>query len=356
MTRIKWTPERLKEDALKYKTRQEWKKMSSGYSAAQSRGIIDECCGHMTMHQKPKGYWTLERLKEDALKYNTRSDWQKMSGSAYDAAHKKGLLDKCCGHMKASTKNAFSRCIYRIYAGNEIYIGLTYDTKQRFSSHRKKTTQVIDLIERHGIENVKFEQLTEYMNQELAQIAEKEHIEYYRNNGWIILNRSKAGALGSSTLKWTPERLKEDALKYKTSSEWRKMSPSAYAAAHKKGLLDECYAHMTMHQKPNGYWTLERLKEDALKYKTRREWRENSSGCSNAYNQGIIDECCAHMELQRKPNGYWTLERLKEDALKYKTRSDWQKNSSAAYSSANRKGFLDECCAHMTKNARCKRK
>ncbi|ALP47420.1 hypothetical protein phiST2_0046 [Vibrio phage phi-ST2] len=242
--------------------------------------------------------WTLERLKEDALKYKTRTEWCKNSQGAYCAASKRGLLDECCSHMHSSIKNAFSRCIYRIYADNEIYIGLTYDTKQRFSSHRKQTPQIIDLIERHGIENVKFEQLTDYMNQELAQLSEKEHIKQYRNDGWVILNRSKAGALGCSTLKWTLERLKEDALKYKTRTEWKKMSSGAYMSAYRRGLVDECCAHMSLMK---GYWTLERLKEDALKYKTRNEWQKMSSGAySTAKKKGLLDECCEHMPKRAK--------------------------------------------------------
>ncbi|URQ03382.1 hypothetical protein PVA23_5 [Vibrio phage PVA23] len=293
--------------------------------------------------------WTPERLKEDALKYKTRTEWCKNSSGAYCAASKRGLLDECCSHMHSSIKNAFSRCIYRIYADNEIYIGLTYDTKQRFSSHRKHTPQIIDLIERHGIENVKFEQLTDYMDQELAQLSEKEHIEQYRNGGWVILNRLKAGGLGGSILKWTLERLKEDALKYKTKSEWGRNSSGAYSTAHKRGLMNECCAHMIEGNSPVGYWTLERLKEDALKYKTKSEWRKNSSGAYiTAYNKGLLDECCAHMTSIKNPVGYWTLERLKEDALKYKTKSEWQKMSSGAYSTAHKRGLMNECCAHMT--------
>ncbi|QNJ55308.1 hypothetical protein vBValMR11Z_382 [Vibrio phage vB_ValM_R11Z] len=348
-----WTLERLKEDALKYQTRNEWHKNSSGaYSAAHYHGLIDECCSHMTTTRKASGYWTLERLKEDALKYKTRREWAKNSSGAYSAAQQRGIIDECCSHMKTNVKNLSKRCIYRIYSGNEIYIGLTYDTDRRFHDHRKGTPQIVDLIERVGIENVIFERLTDYMEPELAQIAEAEHIEYYANNDWVILNRSKAGSLGGDMLHWTTERLKEDALKYKTRNEWQKNS-SGYDAARKRGIIDECCGHMpATRQKPSGYWTLERLKEDALKYKTRNEWYKNSSGAyQTARKRGIIDECCSHMTTTRKPSGYWTTERLKEDALKYKTRREWQKKSSA-YQAARIQGILDECCGHMPKRVK----
>ncbi|AGB06850.1 hypothetical protein [Vibrio phage VH7D] len=302
MTRIKWTPERLKEDALKYKTRTEWCKNSSGaYNAARNRGLLDECCAHMKSSQRPNGFWNLETLQEDASKYNSRSEWEKRSRSAYYAAQRRGLLDECCAHMKPSTKTLINRCIYRIYAGNEIYIGLTYDVDVRFREHKTKTKKIIKLIERHGIDNVKFEQITDYMDQELAQIAEAEHIESYRNNDWVILNRAKAGALGKARLKWNLETLQEDASKYNSRSEWEKRSRSAYYIAQKRGLLDECCAHMTRLKRPNGFWNLETLKEDASVYKTRNEWRTKSSNAYSAAKRlGLIDECCGHMPKRAK--------------------------------------------------------
>ncbi|QNJ54922.1 hypothetical protein vBValMR10Z_382 [Vibrio phage vB_ValM_R10Z] len=297
-----WTLERLKADALKYTTKSEWQKKSgSAYSTAQTKGFIDECCSHMQFVAKSSGFWTLERLKEDALKYKTRSEWQKKSSSAYSSAQKKGLIDECCSHMKTPTQTALKRCIYRIYAGNEVYIGLTYDVKKRFREHKRVTKQIIALIARHGADNVKFERITDYMEQELAQIAEKEHIEQYRNDGWVILNRCKAGSLGGSRIKWTLERLKADALKYKTRKEWNKKSTGAYSAAYKRGVLDECCAHMLDTRKPNGYWTLERLKEDALKYKTRKEWNKKSRKAYDAArSRSLIDECCGHMPKRAK--------------------------------------------------------
>ena len=51
------------------------------------------------MSRKLAGYWTLERCKEDALKYNSRSEWWKKSKSSYNKSSKEGWLDECCSHM-----------------------------------------------------------------------------------------------------------------------------------------------------------------------------------------------------------------------------------------------------------------
>ncbi|UOL51350.1 hypothetical protein [Vibrio phage XZ1] len=351
--RPKWSLENLKEDALKYNSRSEWRTNSnSAYATAYQRGLLDECCAHMTSIQTPSGYWTIQRIKEDALNYKSRSEWQKKSRGAYSAALSKRILDECCSHMNAPMKTALKRCIYRIYAGNEIYIGLSYNAEIRFRDHKTKTSQIIGLIERYGIDNVTFEKITDYIDQELAQVAEKEYIEYYRNNGWIILNRAKAGGLGGSTLKWSLKKLKKDALKYKSRSEWRLNSIGAYSAAHKRGLLDECCAHMESTRKESGYWTIQRIKEDALNYKSRSEWKKKSRGAFAVANQrGMLDECCAHMKPRLMS---WSFANLKEDALRYKTRNEWRTNSKNAYSAAKRLRLIDECCGHMPKRAKRK--
>lgn len=43
---------------------------------------------------KPKGYWTKERVFEEARKYSTRGDFKKGCQSAYYVAIKKGWIDE----------------------------------------------------------------------------------------------------------------------------------------------------------------------------------------------------------------------------------------------------------------------
>lgn len=62
---------------------------------------------------------------------------------------------------------------------------------------------------------------------------------------------------------------------------------------------------------------------------------------------GCIDKCVAHMKQTIKPDGYWTKERCYQEALKYKTRMEFCKNSGGAYVAATRNGWLDEICSHM---------
>lgn len=147
---------------------------------------------------------------------------------------------------------------------------------------------------------------------------------------------------------WTLERCKEEAKKYGTKSEWKSNSFSYQIALNNKW-IDECCAHMEG-SKPKGYWTLEKCLEEAKKYKRKIEWSENSpTSYGVALRNKWAKECCAHMIVCRvqKPQGYWTLEICKEEAKKYKTKSDWYKNNYPCYSVARRNKWIDECCAHM---------
>ena len=103
-----------------------------------------------------------------------------------------------------------------------------------------------------------------------------------------------------------------------------------------------------MIRKQNGYWTKERCKNEALKYKYRSEFYKNQSAAYlKSLHNGWLDEICLHMIEIRKPHNYWTKERCKEEALKYKYKSEFQKKSATAYILCRRNNWLDEFCSHM---------
>jgi len=51
--------------------------------------------------QKPRGYWTKEKCRIEALKYKAKSEFQKKSVSAYDKSLQKGWLNEVCSHMNS---------------------------------------------------------------------------------------------------------------------------------------------------------------------------------------------------------------------------------------------------------------
>jgi predicted GIY-YIG superfamily endonuclease len=337
-----WTKERCQEEALKYKTRNEFQNNNNAYQGARKNGCLDEICSHMIWEQKPAGYWTKERCREEALKYKTRNEFRKNS-AAYQIALKNNWSDDISSHMGKPIYIKYIIYAYE-FSDNYVYVGLTKNKNQRFHYHNSNNKSPVckhsQKIKSKPKLLIKYEQLV-YNDNDIRK-QEKFWLNTYVKNGWIPLNKSKTGSLGGITKIWTKERCQEVALKYKTRNEFRKNSGGAYKSSLRNGWLDDVCSHMIRKNKPNGYWTKERCQEEALKYKTRTEFRKNSGGAyKSSLRNNFLNEICSHMIQKQKPNGYWTKERCQEEALKYKTRNEFQKKN-AAYYSALKNSWLDD--------------
>jgi len=97
-----WTKEAITAEALRYKTRSEFQRCSvSAYNAARRLRILDEVCKHMTAVLKTH---TLQSITAEAFRYKTRLEFQRCSKSAYNAARRLGILDEVCKHMPKRAK------------------------------------------------------------------------------------------------------------------------------------------------------------------------------------------------------------------------------------------------------------
>jgi predicted GIY-YIG superfamily endonuclease len=288
--RTRWTDELLKEEALKYNAKNEFLKGNvNAYMYSSRKGILDEICSHMSGNIK----WTNELLKEEALKYNTKNDFNEGNVNAYSIAYRRGILDEICSHM-------------------------------------------------------------------------------------------------NSNIKWTYDMLKEEALKYNSRSSFRKENYPAYSSSQRKGILDEICSHMkrlgniynrfvyTIEFENGSVYVgltcdlerrkLQHIKNSSNKYVseliyTNIKYKFNTDNILYDVNEAIKIECLLIEKYRNK--GYkvlniskggglggnvikWTDENIKEEALKYNNRSSF-KRSSLLYSTACKRGILDEICKHMKK-------
>lgn len=259
-----WTTERCSNEALKYETRSAFNKDSRGaYMSAQRNGWLDEICKHMDLLVKPAGYWTKERCLKEALNYTTRSAFQNGSPSAYQTALKNGLLDDVCPHMpKRNSRECY----------------------------------------------------------------------------------------------WTKERIQEIALQFSTRGEFSQArgdeyddARNAYDAAIRLGILDDVCLHMepSLHKVPRGYWDVkENVATEALKWTCRDHFERGSKGAFKAAKKyGWYDEVTQHFTQNRRD--YWNYERCAAAAAKYTNRSAFNQNVPGAYNAARRNGWMDIICKHM---------
>lgn len=149
---------------------------------------------------------------------------------------------------------------------------------------------------------------------------------------------------------WTFEKCFEEAKKHNNKRQWRSASQSSYGRALKKGWLVECCAHMTglQNQKPAGYWSKEMCLDSAKNFSRPSDWaRGNGGAYSSAMKKGWLPECCAHMTIRKIRGSWYVKQSCLEDAKKYTTKTEWISNSQSAVKVAKKKGWYAECTAHM---------
>jgi very-short-patch-repair endonuclease len=94
MSRRFWTDKDLKIEAKKFQSRIEFSRKSNGaYQAALRRGLMDKICVHMS-----KFKWTQKTLTVEALKYPSRVAFKRGSPSAYSTACRLNIIDLVCAY------------------------------------------------------------------------------------------------------------------------------------------------------------------------------------------------------------------------------------------------------------------
>lgn len=399
------------------------------------------------VHRRQK--LTPERVAQLAAACKTRSEFGKKHSPAYKKACDWGILDEVCAHM-AHIGNHAIRAIYAIeFSGRSVYVGLTYNYDKRYSEHKNRK----GLQKRFTSLTHYFRRFDEWLPIEEAKKKEAETIDEYRKNGWTILNRAKAGAVGVSiysydldevtklvkgfasvgdfrkehpneynwALKhghwadisqhltralehgkhskqsiarlardyndisefaaaypseysvavqagywkeisshmprrnrlWPREKCFELARSCESRIEFQRRHPGAYQACCSNGWLDEACAGLEKPKPHNSCWDENAISKEAKKYRYRSEFSKDASGAYAAAKRlGILDTVCSHMTRHPGPKFKWDLPALQSEALKYKSRSEFQKKASGAYSVAARKGCLDRICSHMVKPKR----
>ena len=81
-------------EARKYSTKEEFKKGNlTAFIAAYKYGYIDEMEWLVRKKEHKNGYWTYRHIEEEALKYNTKTEFFNGNQTAYRKALKLGIID-----------------------------------------------------------------------------------------------------------------------------------------------------------------------------------------------------------------------------------------------------------------------
>jgi energy-coupling factor transporter ATP-binding protein EcfA2 len=201
--------------------------------------------------------------------------------AAYQQAHVKGWDDDVTSHM-IRVGNLYKRLVYAYeFPDNHVYVGLTYDKEDRDKRHRQKEkSAVYQYIKKTGLQPEMKIISDDYIDAEDARNLEGCTIELYKENGWNVLNKAKAGGLGGfCAKKWTKEEVHQIALQYTSPTSFKSKHSSAFNAAKRNGWLLEITKHMT---KKKTKWTKDLLIQKMNQYSSPTEFRKYDSDTHQA--------------------------------------------------------------------------
>ena len=138
--------------------------------------------------------------------------------------------------------------------------------------------------------------------------------------------------------KWNYETCYEEAKKYKSFKEFRENATKALELAKKSGWISE----YTWLKRFKIEWTYEKCYEEAKKYTCRSEFRKNAGGCFAAAERNGWVEDYTWIPKRKKVESKWTKELCFEIGKRFKTKSEFEKNEKGCYIACVRAGWLKE--------------
>ena len=222
---------------------------------------------------------------EESKKYKSRSEFWVNSNGAHKKACKEGWINLYYWLKTPKLPTVLNQkdnyvYVYEDNINKTAYIGRTISIKKRHGQHNRPNpkTKLYDSIKQHFTNlNMELPQpkiLENKLTYEESQIKEDFWKNKYIENGWNVLNKGKTGlnvgSLGRCYIKWTKEKATNEAKKYKTKIEFKKNSSGAYSASNKYKWMKE-FTWLNRKTKYE-YISYDKCEEIASKYKTRTEF------------------------------------------------------------------------------------
>ena len=244
---------------------------------------------------KSRGYWTKERCIEVVSKYKTKKELYTNDKSVYVTITRNKWFD-IIEHLEVSKNNVFKRIIYSYeFDDNHVYVGLTYNIDNRNRQHLYEDNgQVSKHIKKTGLNPNLFIK-TDRISIEEAIKMEEIILNEYKVNGWVILNKAKTGSTGGFS-KFNLEDCINNLRSSDTLKNFRKFYKSDYE-------------YIVKHKLYYDNEIIKKLIEDKKIFK------------KSIFNDKII---------------------CMQESIKYKNRTQFQKNNKTAYNIAWRNKWLDE--------------
>lgn len=339
------------ESAKRFKTRMEFRE---GDESAYSKSVKEGWINDFGLYSPGSEKYTEAAIIEVAKKFTTHRDFRLFDKKMYDSAKHRGILDKCVWLEKAYNKGQqpiYSLYVYEFTATHAVYVGITVNKKARHIDHLSKYDSVAIYANQISEPVPKPLYLKNGMSRQEAQVAEKNMIAKYRNEGWFMINKAPGGSVGSlGSDYWTKDKCIKTARQYRFISDLVADFRGCWVKMRKNGWDKECPWLKRKCMRP-GVWnsiTKKDAHQLAKKCKNRTEFNKKYRILYPiAKKMGWVDEWfpakfayCTHSKevIAYNPDGVTEIGRYKSIA-------------EATRAFGGRKGNINNCCNGKTKMA-----
>lgn len=333
--RFTWTKELCIEEVKKYKTRTEFQKLNgSAYNAALRNNWIDEICPRPVI--KPNGYWNLERCRLEMEKYKSVNKLNLKGGGAARWLRDNGFRNEANEfYLKKGTGGVAKLNITKKLCFEKASL---CKTRTEFAVKYKSYK---DFSKKHGFHKECVAHIPIQASRQLRYIYAYE----FKDLNYVYV--------GLTCNKNTRHNLhKEKGSVFKFISKHRIELPdplyltdliSVTEASEKEGYFLNRYIENGWNKiniaNTGGVGainkkavTFEQCKTEAKKYSTKRLFATKGSlYYNNALSNDWLDIICEHMNSRKRVN-YWTGEKLINEAKNYKNARDMYLKNGGAYS------------------------
>ena len=297
--------------------------------------------------------WNYDTCFAEAKKYKTRSEFNKKRPGAYHVARRNGWLNDYTWmpDITAEDSKVDSVYIYLFEEQNAVYVGRTLMYRQhiRDIEHRNfENDTVYKYAQKKHCEIPPMQIIEENLSVYQGRVQEDYWRKYYEAQGSLILNKAatgaKSGSLGAiGRGKWTFEKAYKIAQAFETVNDMCEEYEYLYKISKARGWLEKFtwFRGEEIRIEKQTKWTEEVCREEALKYTSRKDFRRM---CKGAYDKskemGWLDD---YTWLSRqKLQSEWNYESCKIEAKKYGNKFEFQKKSYGAYKRSLQEGWLED--------------
>ena len=296
--------------------------------------------------RKSRGFSSISDIEKIARKYTSLKDFRIHERKVYQNAVRRHLITSFTWLTRVVDEHqpwmGDTVYAYEFLDSKVVYVGRTINMERRHIEHCKPDDPISIYAKSVNASVPNPIVLHNGLKVAEGQTREREEINRYQKEGWILLNKAKGGSIGALVQRLSKEQCIEVAKKYKYLKDFEREHHREYNTLLRYGCLDEC-TWLKRTQVKCGTWNdYETCRAEALKYKSRYEFSSSNSGAYQAAVRNNWLDRWDWLPARVDADTYWNYDRCKAEAIKYTSIKDFAKNARQACKYARKNGWLAE--------------